>query len=80
MGLTFQQKFYNIGEEVFIIHEYNGTGYYGEILAMIEIPEDEEEAKILADKLKDFGYVNRMNFDDVILKGYELIKKANDDK
>lgn len=75
MGLTFQQKFYNIGDEVFIVHDRSHNGNC-KVIALVEVEDDDEERnKEVENKLKQFGYVERMNFDDVILKGYELLEK-----
>jgi hypothetical protein len=73
MGLTFQQKFYSIGEDVFIVHDRSHVGYC-KVIAMVEVPEDEKEAQETENYLKRYGFVERMNFDDVILKGYEIMR------
>lgn len=73
MGLTFQQKFYNIGDEVFIVHDRSHGGKC-KIIALVEVMEDEKENKKIQNKLRRFGCVERMNFDEVILKGYEILR------
>ena len=73
MGLTFQQKFYEIGDDVFIIKDRSHGGNC-KIIAMVEVPDNETEAYNLASQLKKYGFVERMNFDDVILKGYEIMR------
>lgn len=73
MGLTFQQKFYSIGEDVFVVHDRSHTGYC-KVIALVEVPESEAEAQEVINHLKQYGFVERMNFDDVILKGYELMR------
>ena len=40
MGLTFQQKFYNIGDEVFIVHN-KAHGGNCKVIALVEVSEDE---------------------------------------
>lgn len=74
MGLTFQQKFYNIGDEVFIVHNKSHGGNC-KVIALVEVSEDENDNIIKEDILKQHGFVERMNFDEVILKGYELLCK-----
>ena len=74
MGLTFQQKFYNIGDEVFIVHNKSHGGNC-KVIALVEVSEDENDNIIKEDILKQHGFVERMNFDEVILKGYELLRK-----
>lgn len=75
MGLTFQQKFYNIGDEVFIIKDRSHCGYC-KVIAMIEVPDDDTEAYNLENKLKQYGFIERMNFDEVILKGYRILEEV----
>lgn len=74
MGLTFQQQFYHIGDEVFLVHnKAHGGGC--RVIALVEVLDDEEENKKRQQILQQYGLVERMNFDDVILKGYELLRK-----
>ena len=74
MGLTFQQKFYSIGDEVFIVHN-KAHGSNCKVVALVEVSEDESYNIIKEDILKQYGFVERMNFDNVISKGYELLSK-----
>ena len=74
MGLTFQQKFYNIGDEVFIVHN-KAHGGNCKVIALVEVLEDEEENKKREQILQQYGFVERMDFDEVIIKGYELLNK-----
>ncbi len=74
MGLTFQQKFYNIGDEVFLVHDRSHGGNC-KVIAMIEVADTEEENKKIETKLRQFGFVERMNFDKVILKGNQMMSE-----
>ena len=74
MGLTFQQKFYNIGDEVFIVYN-KAHGGNCKVIALAEVLDDEEEDKKRENILRRYGFVERMNFDEVIKKGYELLNK-----
>ena len=74
MGLTFQQKFYTIGDEVFIVHN-KGHGDNCRVIALVEVCNDEEENKKIEEKLKRYGFVERMNFDEVIIRGYNMLRK-----
>lgn len=75
MGLTFQQKFYNIGDAVFIIKNRSHGGNC-KIIAIIEKPDDRTEAYTLFNKLKKYGFVEEMNFNEVILKGYRILEEV----
>ena len=75
MGLTFQQKFYAIGDEVFVVLDkhYEGFSY---VIGMVEIPDDYDEALDIEHRLARQGYVvQRLNFDEVILNGYDLLRR-----
>lgn len=74
MGLTFQQKFYNIGDEVFIVHN-KAHGGNCKVIALVEVSEDENYNIVKEDILKQYGFVERMNFDNVIQRGYDLLRK-----
>lgn len=74
MGLTFQQKFYNIGDEVFLVHT-KAHGGSCKTIALVEVSEDEKENERIEFILKQYGFVERMNFDEVILKGNDLLRK-----
>ena len=71
MGLTFQQKFYNIGDAVFLATCHNGAPK-----AILEIPEDGTKALHLKSCFNEAGYkVVVLNFDDLILNGYTILKE-----
>lgn len=74
MGLTFQQKFYNIGDEVFLVHT-KAHGGNCKTIALVEVSEDEKENERIEFILQQYGFVERMNFDEVILKGNDLLRK-----
>ena len=74
MGFTFQQKFYNIGDEVFIVHNKSHGGNC-KVIALVEVSEDENYNIVKEDILKQYGFVERMNFDNVIQRGYDLLRK-----
>ena len=74
MGLTFQQKFYNIGEEVFLVHS-KAHGGNCKTIALVEVSDDENENETIEFILRQYGFVERVNFDEVILKGYDLLRK-----
>lgn len=73
MGLTFQQQFYRVPESVFLVHEHKKNN-----ISIIEVPENIEDAKILYEKLSEFGSVLLLYFDNAIINGYNLMKKVND--
>ena len=71
MGLTFQQSFYRVPEEVFLISSPLGTP-----LAIIEKPEDPQKANELKTilGLSDLNIIIRtLNFDEFILAGYRFL-------
>lgn len=83
MGLTFSQQFYNVPEEVYVIHTLepgdfaDGAAIYG----IVEIPEDEEENLELNLLFEGQGYwLDKINFDKLVREGYDLLRelKAND--
>lgn len=74
MGLTFQQKFYNIGDEVFIVYN-KAHGGNCKVIALAEVLDNEKKDKKREDILRQYGFVERMNFDEVIVKGYELLSQ-----
>ena len=74
MGLTFQQQFYQVPEEVFLVICHNGSPK-----AILEKPEDDNEALALKNKImlhNDTYKVITINFDELIINGYhEMLNK-----
>lgn len=76
MGLTFQQQFYRLPEEVFLVICTNGHPK-----AILEIPEDNDKALALKRQFdSDIYKVVRLNFDDLILEGYNYLKDRGVDR
>ena len=75
MGLTFQQKFYNLPEEVFL-----ATTSEGIPVGIIEIPESKEEAMDLkaALSIRERVFLERINFDDLVINGYRLVERVKE--
>lgn len=73
MGLTFQQKFYYVPEEVYLI--YDGKEMINSRpIAIIQKPEDYEQGRKLESLLITKGYILQVcNFDELIINGYELL-------
>ena len=83
MGLTFQQKFYQVPDEVYVIHTLEPGDFAdsAEIYGIIEIPEDEKEAFELECLFESQGYwLDKINFDILIIEGFKIVRelKAND--
>ena len=83
MGLTFQQKFGLVPEEVYVVHTLNlgdfadGAMKFG----IIEIPKDKEEDLDLNLLFEGQGYwLDKINFNELVREGYDLLKelKVND--
>ena len=69
MGLTFQQKFYQVPSEVYFV-ESEATK---SIFAIIEKPDDEEEDEKLNMVFKMHGYLlNTCDFDALITEGFKI--------
>lgn len=78
MGLTFQQKFYQVPNEVLIIRRKSG-----EVFGIIEVPEEEEKERELISSMKlsdNFLTVQKVDLDDLILNGYSLLKEKEIDR
>ncbi len=83
MGLTFQQKFYHLPDEVYVVHTLEPGDFAdgAAIFGIIEIPEDKEEDLELNCLFEGQGYwLAKINFDELVREGYSLLKelKAND--
>lgn len=83
MGLTFQQKFYQVPEEVYVVHTLEPGDFAdgAAIFGIIEIPEDKDEDLDLNLLFEGQGYwLDKINFDKLIREGYDLLRelKAND--
>lgn len=83
MGLTFQQQFYNVPEEVYVVHTLEPGDFAdgAAIFGIIEIPEDKEEDLELNLLFEGQGYwLDKINFDKLIREGCNLLRelKAND--
>ena len=74
MGLTFEQKFYSLPDEVFVVYEDFGH-YCGEIIGITDIPDDEDEAKERVKKLEEFGYVTKACLEELVHRGYDMCKR-----
>ena len=74
MGLTFEQKFYSLPDEVFVVHE-RFYHHNGDLIAITDIPEDENEAKEREKKLEEFGYVDRVCLEELVHKGFDMCKR-----
>lgn len=71
MGLTFSQEFYTVPDEVFLVICKNGHPK-----AILEIPEDDDKALLLKKQFdSDIYKVVRLNFDDLIIAGYNYLKE-----
>ena len=78
MGLTFQQSFYRVSDEVFLIISSSGIP-----LAIVEKPDDDQKANELKAILESSNQnvsVKVLNFDDCILSGYELLGSVGVDR
>ena len=83
MGLTFQQKFDLIPEEVYVVHTLEPGDFAGGAMnfGIIEIPEDKEEDLELNLLFEGQGYwLDKINFNELVREGYDLLRelKAND--
>lgn len=83
MGLTFQQKFYQVPDEVYVVHTLEPGDFAdgAAIFGIIEIPEDKDEDLDLNCLFEGQGYwLQKINFDELVREGYSLLKelKAND--
>lgn len=82
MGLTFQQKFYQVPEEVYLVQFLDGGDWESNhvVYAIIEKPEDEEEDLNLNILMESKGYaLQSCNFNKLICKGFNLLKELRDD-
>ena len=71
MGLTFQQEFYRLPDEVFLVICNNGHPK-----AILEIPEDDDKALLLKKQFdSDIYKVVRLNFDNLIIEGYNYLEE-----
>ncbi len=69
MSLVFNQKNDKVPNEVFLVMCRNGHPE-----AILEIPDDEEEALLLKNRISsDIYQVVTLNFNDLIAKGYDLL-------
>lgn len=78
MGLTFEQSFYQIPEEVFLIISPSGIP-----LAIVEKPDDDQKANELKIILESAGpniLVKILNFDNLILSGYGFLESIDVDR
>ena len=73
MGLTFQQQFYNVPEEVYLI--YDGKEMINSRpFAIIQKPEDYKQGRKLELLLITKGYILQVcNVDELIINGYDLL-------
>ena len=83
MGLTFQQKFYQVPDEVYVVHTLEPGDFAdgAAIFGIIEIPEDKDEDLDLNCLFEGQGYwLQKINFDKLVREGYSLLRelKAND--
>jgi len=83
MGLTFQQKFYQLPDEVYVVHTLEPGDFAdgAAIFGIIEVPEDKDEDFDLNCLFEGQGYwLHKINFDELVREGYSLLKelKAND--
>ena len=83
MGLTFQQKFGLVPEEVYVVHTSDIADFASGAMkfGIIEIPEDKEEDLELNLLFEGQGYwLDKINFDELVQEGYDLLRelKAND--
>lgn len=81
MGLTWQQKFYQVPDEVYLVQfaEPGDSESARDVCAIVQKDEDNQE---LNDKLEEFfyseGYVlQSINFNELIIEGYEILKEHN---
>lgn len=81
MGLTWQQKFYQVPDEVYLVQfaEPGDSESARDVCAIVQKDEDNQK---LNDKLEEFfyseGYVlQSINFDELIIEGYEILKEHN---
>lgn len=78
MGLTFQQQFYQVPDEVYLLTSPNGA-----LLAIIEVPEDRDKELKLRKifETSDLKVLyQKMNFDELILCGYKFLDSTNVDR
>lgn len=83
MGLTFQQKFYQVPDEVYVIHTLEPGDFAdgAAIFGIVQVPDDKEEDLELNLLFESQGYwLHKINFDKLIIEGFDLLKelKAND--
>jgi len=71
MGLTFQQQFYYVPDDVFVM-----ITPQGHIVGILEIPEDENEALMMKKYIEDNTsfVLNCINFDKLIKTGFKYEK------
>ena len=73
MGLTFQQKFYAIGEVFLVYHRYL-DGTRGRLCGIIEAPENENEREEVFEELLQLYYVESVYLDDLVSTVDDLIE------
>ena len=80
MGLTFQQKFYQVPHEVYLVQflEPGDMESAQAVFAIIEKPEDKNKADDLEMLLEEAGYCTQVcDFDDLIRQGYTLLEEQD---
>ena len=81
MGLTFQQKFYQVPEEVYLVQflDPGDMDLAGAVVGIVEILEDEKEDSKLNELFQSQGYyLYKINFDELIREGYNIIKEMKE--
>ena len=82
MGLTFQQKFGYVPNEVYLVQflDIGNISSARDVFAIIEKPDNEEEDLDLNILMESNGYcLQRCNFDYLIRNGFDLLKELNRD-
>lgn len=77
MGLTFQQKFYQVPETVYLVQflEPGDSESARSVFAIVEKPEDEDLLDFNL-KFESAGYVlQEINFDKLIIEGFNVLKE-----
>lgn len=83
MGLTFQQSFYRVPEEVYLVQflEPGDTASAKDVYAIVEKPEDPDKDLELNIFFESNGYcLQSCNFDELILQGYDLFSELGIDR
>lgn len=83
MGLTFQQSFGYVPEEVYLVQflEPGDRSSARDVFAIIEKPEDKSDDLDLHILFESQGYcLQKCNFDDLILQGFKLLKELKEVK